>query len=147
MKKSKLWCGLIFTGLGLILLPAGFLLNTALSGLICGWGGAMLASGLSQLLRYWKWSRPENAEAYRERLEQERISLRDERKEMLRNRSGRCAYLLGMALCSASIVVFSVLGALGLVEGGRLIVLLLGGYLVIQYAAGVFFYRRLEKKY
>jgi hypothetical protein len=107
----------------------------------------MLGSGAMQLVRYRKWTRPENAEAYRAKLEEEQIDLRDERKAMLRDRSGRYAWLLGMGLCALSIMAFGVLGALEIVENARMVILLLAVYLLVQYGAGVFFYRRLSKKY
>lgn len=147
MKKSNFWSGLVYTLLGLAFLSAGLLWETRLSSLCVGFGAGMLSSGAMQLIRYQKWTRPENREAYRERQEQEQIELRDERKAMLRDRSGRYAWLLGMALCALSIVVFGVLGALEIVENARLIILFLAAYLIVQYGAGVYFYRRLEKKY
>lgn len=147
MKKSNLWSGLAYVLLGLAFLLAGLLWETHLSSLSVGFGAGMLSSGAVQLARYRKWTRPENREAYRERLEAERIELRDERKSMLRDRAGRYAWLLGMALCALSIVVFGVLGALELVENPRLVILFLAAYLLVQYGAGVYFYRRLEKKY
>lgn len=147
MKKSNLWSGLAYVLLGLAFLLAGLLWETRLSSLSVGFGAGMLSSGAVQLARYRKWTRPENREAYRERLEAERIELRDERKSMLRDRAGRYAWLLGMALCALSIVVFGVLGALELVENPRLVILFLAAYLLVQYGAGVYFYRRLEKKY
>lgn len=147
MKKSNFWSGLIYALLGLAFLLAGLLWETRLSSLSVGFGAGMLSSGLMQLVRYRKWTRPENRETYRERLEQEQIELRDERKTMLRDRSGRYAWLLGMALCGVSIVVFGVLNALELVENARLMVLFLAAYLLVQYGAGVWFYRRLCKKY
>ena len=100
-----------------------------------------------QVCKYFKWTRLETADSYQRYLEQEQIELRDERKSMLRDRSGRYAWLLGMALCALSIVVFGVLGALEIVENARLVILFLGAYLIVQYGAGVYFYRRLEKKY
>ncbi len=147
MKKSNFWSGLFFVLLGLAFLLAGLLWETRLSSLSVGFGAGMLSSGLVQLVRYRKWSRPENREAYRQRLEEEQIELRDERKAMLRDRSGRYAWLLGLALCAASIVAFGVLGALELVENARMMILFLAAYFIVQYGAGVFFYRRLEKKY
>lgn len=147
MKKSNLWSGLAYVLLGLAFLLAGLLWETRLSSLSVGFGAGMLSSGVVQLARYRKWTRPENREAYRERLEAERIELRDERKSMLRDRAGRYAWLLGMVLCALSIVVFGVLGALEIVENARMIILFLGAYFVVQYGAGVYFYRRLEKKY
>lgn len=147
MKKSNFWCGLISAVLGAGLILAGFLRETALSSLICGAGGGLLGSGAAQLLRYQKWSRPENAAAYRERLEQEQIDLRDERKTMLRDRSGRYAYLLGMLVCAVSIPVFFVLWKLEILENTRPVVLFLGAYLLFQWIAGILFYRWLAEKY
>ena len=147
MKKSNLWCGAAYALLGLVFLLAGLLWETRLSSLCVGFGAGMLSSGVVQLARYRKWTRPQNAAGYRQRLEEEQIDLRDERKEMLRDKSGRYAWLLGMALCAAAVVVFGVLGALEIVENSRLIVLCLAAYLIVQYGAGVLFYRRLSKKY
>ena len=48
-------------------------------------------------------------------MEEEQIELRDERKSMLRDRSGRYAYVLGMLLACAALVAFSILGKLGVV--------------------------------
>ena len=147
MKKSNFWCGLAYALLGLVFLLAGLLWETRLSSLSVGLGAGMLSSGVLQLVRYRKWTRPENEAAYREKLEEEQIELRDERKTMLRDRSGRYAWLLGMALCAAAILVFGALEALELVENARIVTLFLAAYLIIQYGAGVFFYRRLSKKY
>lgn len=147
MKKSNLWSGLIYALLGLIFLLAGLVWETRLSSLSVGFGAGMLSSGVVQLVRYRKWTRPENAEEYRVRLEEEQIELRDERKAMLRDRSGRYAWLLGMGLCALSIVVFGVLGALEIVGDARLMILFLAAYLIVQYGAGVYFYRRLSGKY
>ena len=147
MKKSNFWSGLVYALLGLAFLLAGLMWETRLSSLFVGFGAGMLSSGAVQLVRYRKWTRPENRDAYRERLEAEQIELRDERKAMLRDRAGRYAWLLGMVLCALSIVVFGVLGALEIVENARTIILFLGAYFVVQYGAGVYFYRRLEKKY
>ena len=52
-----------------------------------------------------------------------------------------------MGLCALSIMAFGVLGALEIVENARMVILLLAVYLLVQYGAGVFFYRRLSKKY
>lgn len=147
MKRSNFWSGLVYALLGLAFLLAGLVWETRLSSLSVGFGAGMLSSGVVQLIRYRKWTRPENQEAYRERLEAEQIDLRDERKTMLRDRSGRYAWLLGMVLCALSIVVLGVLGALEIVENARLIILFLAAYLIVQYGAGMYFYRRLEKKY
>ncbi|MDO4315444.1 MAG: hypothetical protein Q4C45_06675 [Oscillospiraceae bacterium] len=146
MKKSNLWWALGAVAAGAAFFLAGLLWETRLSAILCGAGGGCFFNGAVQLRRYVKWTRPENAAAYRERLEQEQIDLRDERKEMLRNKSGRYAYLLGLAVCCAAIFLFSVLGILGVLEGYRPVILFLGAYVVFQYAAGIVIYRRLERR-
>lgn len=149
MKKSNLWCALAYALLGLAILLAGLVWETRLSSLMVGFGAGLLGSGAMQLVRYRKWTRPENADTYRERLEQEQIDLRDERKNMLRDRSGRYAYVFGLMLCAVSILTFHLLEALGIVEetAARLVVLYLAAYLIIQYIAGFTVYRWLSKKY
>ena len=149
MKKSELRSGLALILAGLCCLAAGLfpLWETDLGNFLCGFAFALAVPGTAQVLKYRKWSRPENAAAYREKQEREGIDLRDELKEMLRDKSGRYAYVVGVMLCAASILVFCVLGKLGLVTEHRLIVLFLGGFLLVQLAAGFLFYRLLDKKY
>lgn len=146
MKKSNLWWALGTAAAGAAFFLAGLLWTTRLSSILCGIGGGSLFNGATQLWRYVKWTRPENAAAYRERLEQQRIDLHDERKEMLRNKSGRYAYLLGLAVCCAATFLFSILSALGVLEGWRPLILFLGAYAVFQYGAGVVIYRWLERR-
>ena len=80
-------------------------------------------------------------------MENENIELHDERKEKLRDKSGRYAYLLGLAVTSFFIVLFSILGNLEVITNYKLIILYLGGYLVFQYIAGVVIFRHLNNKY
>ena len=147
MKKSDFWCGIVFLLAGLACGLTALCWDTPLDSLLCGFTGALLAPGILQLWKYRKWSRPENAAAYQEKLEQEQIDLRDERKEMLRNKAGRYAYLLGLALAYLAIIVFGLLGKLGVIQYCRELVLFLGVYVLVQYAAGVLIYRKLCEKY
>ena len=147
MKKSYLWSGIVMICAGAACLAAALLLDTPLSSLLCGFCGGLAVPGLVQVFKYWKWTRPENAPLYQERLEQERIDLRDERKEMLRDRAGRLAYLLGLLVTAAAVLVFSVLGSLGILADVRPMELYLASFLVMEYLAGIVFYRRLEKRY
>lgn len=146
MKKSNLWWALGTTAVGVMLFLAGLVWENRLSAILCGIGGGWVFNGLAQLWRYVKWTRPENAQAYRRRIEQEQIDLHDERKEMLRNKSGRYAYVLGLILCCLSVLIFSILHILGALKDGLVFVLFLTGYLIVQYAAGILIYRRLEQK-
>lgn len=149
MKKSYLWSGLGMIALGLGFLAAAIFWDTPLGSLLCGFSGAFTAPGIVQVVKYIKWTSPKNAPLYRERLEEEQIELRDERKEMLRNKSGRMAYALGLVLMSGSIVAFSILGKLGVVreESADLMVFFLAALLVVEFVSGILIYRRLEKRY
>ncbi len=71
----------------------------------------------------------------------------DERKERLRDKSGRYAYLLGLPVLSASVVLFAILGKLEVITNAKLIILYLAGYFVFQYVAGVVIFRHLNHKY
>ena len=97
--------------------------------------------------KYCYWTRPENRERYRERQEQERVELRDELNQKLSARSGQYAYLLGLGVTAAAIVVFSLLDALEVIRGGRLLVGYLGAFLVFEIVIGQVIYRRLRRKY
>lgn len=147
MKTSNFITGLAYAAAGLAFLLLALLVESPLTGLLFGLAGAGIGPGAAMIVRYFYWSRPERRERYRERLEEERIELHDERKAALRDRSGRYAYLLGLAVTALAIPVFYVLGALRLLPGTRTVVLYLGAYLLFQYIAGVVIYRRLSEKY
>ena len=148
MKKSNLWTGIAMIAVGLICLAAVFL-NTLASSLFAGLFGALTFPGVVQVYKYCKYTSPKHAAEYRERLEQEQIDLRDERKEMLRNKSGRIAYILGLLVLAVSMTAFSFLGKLGVVEEttSRLLICFLAGYALFQLVAGWVIYRLLETKY
>ena len=146
MKKSYLWTGVGMIVLGLCCLLAALLLDTPLDSVLCGLFGAFTAPGIVQIYKYFMWGRsPE----YRAKLEEEQIDLRDERKEMLRNKSGRIAYVIGLLAAAVYMTAFSVLGTLGIVSeaASRLMILFLAGYMLFQLAAGRIVYRLLARKY
>lgn len=149
MKKRDLWTGLGMIALGVLFLLAALLWETPLESIFYGLFGAFAAPGTMQVCKYVKWTNPKNAPIYQERLEQERIDLRDERKIMLRDRSGRYAYVLGLLAAALAIFAFAILEALGAVgeAEARLMVLTLAGYAVFQLLAGWVIYRMLDKKY
>ncbi|MBC8586845.1 hypothetical protein [Paratissierella segnis] len=147
MKKNNFITGLLFLLVGMICLVTALLFETKLNSLLSGFAGAGISSGIVMLWKYYYWIRPENKDKYKEKIEKENVELHDERKEMLRDKSGRYAYILGLIVLSISIVVFSILGSLEIVGDTRLIVLYLGGLLVFQYIIGVIIYKKLSKKY
>ena len=148
MKKSNLWIGLTDVILGLVAFAAAiFWVEGTLGSLLCGMGGGLLGGGGRLVWNYWKWTRPQNVERYRENREQEEINLRDERKELLRCKAGQYAYQLGFAVCCLAAFLVALLGAVGVMEHYLPLLYFLAAYLVFQYVAGLWIYRRLERKY
>ena len=149
MKKRELWFGLGMIAGGILFLLAALLLETPLDSLFCGFFGAFTGPGVMQVYKYVKWTKLETADSCQKHFEEEQIELRDERKSMLRDRSGRYAYILGLLAVALALLVFSVLDAFGVVEEdtASLMILFLAGYAVFQLVAGWVIYRWLEKRY
>ena len=114
MKKSYLWSGLGMMALGLVCLATAVFWDTPLGSLFCGFSGAFTVPGAMQVWKYYRWTRLETEDSWRRHVEAEQIELRDERKTMLRDKSGRYAYILGLLAVALAIVAFSVLVAFGL---------------------------------
>lgn len=147
MKKSNLYGGLIylFTGLACLVIALNF--ESKLESLLFGFAGAGICSGAVILWKYYYWTRPENKDRYKEKLENENIELHDERKTILRDKSGRYAYIIGLIVISVSIVIFSVIDSFNIVQNTKLIIIYLAGFLVFQYIIGILIFNRLNKKY
>lgn len=147
MKRSYLITGVLYVAAGVLLLAAAALTENRLGALLFGFGFAGIGPGVVMMRRYWYWTRPERQAQYQERLEAERIELRDELNQKLSDRAGRYAYLAGLGVTALAIVVVSLLTVLEVIPCGRLMVLYLGGYLILQVVLGRVFYRRLRKQY
>lgn len=146
MKKHNLLLGIVYILAGMVLLLTAQLTETVLDSILVGLGAGAFCGGLMMTGKYFYWSRPENRERYQEKLSKEKIELHDEMKIILRDKSGRYTYILGIMVISISIMVFSVLGKLGMVYS-RAIVIFLSVYLFFQLVAGVIIFRYLLKKY
>ena len=147
MKRNVPASGLLYVLVGIAFLLCGIFLDTKLSSLFWGFAGGGIIPGLTMLYRYFYWTRPENSAEYAEKMEEETVALHDERKEKFRNQSGRYAYLLGLITVCISIVVFSVLSSLGIMQNVKILILYLGGYAAFQYLAGILIFRHLDQKY
>lgn len=147
MKKRNLAVGVVYLLAGLAMLGIALLTETKLESLLFGFAGAGIVPGIAMICKYVYWSSPKHRKCYAEKLEAEDIELHDERKEKLRDKSGRYAYLLGLFVVSVSVVIFSVLEKLEVLAESRMVVLYLSGYLLLQLVAGIIIYRRLAKKY
>ncbi|MDD4570037.1 MAG: hypothetical protein PHE70_07940 [Tepidanaerobacteraceae bacterium] len=147
MKKDNLYVGLASLFIGGICLVIALNFESGIRSLLFGFAGAGIGPGAVMLWKYYYWTRPENRKRYQEKIENENIELHDERKTMLRDKSGRYAYLIGFAVISVSMVVFSILGNLGIIQNSELIILYLGGYFLFQCIIGVVIFNHLNKKY
>lgn len=147
MKKSNLYTGLIFLLIGIVCLVIALNFESRLESLLFGFTGAGICSGAVILWKYYYWTRPENKNKYQEKIEHENIELHDERKTILRDKSGRYAYIIGLIVMSVSIVIFSIMSSLNIIENPKLIITYLAGFLVFQYIIGILIFNHLNKKY
>ena len=129
MKKSNLITGILYVLFGVVCLIVALLIETKLEGILWGFAGAGIFPGIMMICKYFYWSSPKNKERYEERLENERIEQHDELKTKIRDRAGRYAYGIGLVVICFSILVFSILGALEVIDNARMIILYLSGYL------------------
>lgn len=147
MKKSNLATGIVYLLAGILLLITACRTDGVLDGLLFGFAGAGIGPGIMMIYKYFYWSAPKNRERYQELLENEKIEQNDELKIKLRDKSGRYAYLCGLMVLSVSMVIFSILGKLGIIDNPRMLILYLGGYLVFQIVIGIVFFNHLLKRY
>lgn len=147
MKKSNLITGILYVLFGVACLIVALLIETKLEGILWGFAGAGIFPGIMMICKYFYWSSPKNKERYEERLENERIEQHDELKTKIRDRAGRYAYGIGLVVICFSILVFSILGALEVIDNARMIILYLSGYLMFQIITGIIIFNKLMKKY
>lgn len=147
MKKRDLFTGIALLSIGTILLVISLTVNINLNDLLLGYSGALILPGTVMLYKYYYWTLPKNKSVYAERLDNEKIERCDERKEHLRDKSGKITCLLGLAVIGTSIILFSILGNLGIISTYRVLILYLGGYFVFQIVSSVVIFKHLNNKY
>ncbi|WMC92042.1 hypothetical protein [Kineothrix sp. MB12-C1] len=147
MKKNNLFTGIAYMSIGALFAIAAGFSGTKFQSLLWGFAGGGFGGGALLLWKYFYWTHPNNKSRYKEHLENISIELHDERKEKFRNQSGRYAYILGLITVCISIMIFSVLDSLGMVQHTRVLILYLGGYVIFQYIAGILIFKYLNKKY
>lgn len=148
MSKNNLKVGVIYVLLGCLLAVYAILTpESKLNSLLFVFAFALITPGLMMIGKFFYWSRPENIPKYQEKIRHENIILHDELQVKLRDRSGRITFLFGLCAISASMVVFSILGALDIVASSRLIIFYLAGYIVFQIITYLFIYYKLSKRY
>ena len=141
MKKSHKILLALYIDIGIELVIIGVTIQVDYySSLIFAMGFALVFSSIFQLVRYYHNTRPENAEAYRQKVRQQEINLKDERKVQLRNRSGYISWAITMAAC----FIASFIAAL--FRAGTLVVCSLAGIAAAEYILASIIYRYLCKK-
>ena len=144
MKKSNLVYGLIYIVLSVISLYVAITFdNNSMSGIFYGITGALGSSGIVTIIRYFYWQK--NKEKYQEKLEIEEIEQNDELKQKLRDKAGKYTYWIGMGIIALSIMAYSVLGVLNIMDTEHIIIYL-GAYLISQVFIGVIVFNYLLKK-
>ena len=143
MEKNYLNRGIICVLVGICFILAAVFTESALDGLLWGFAGG----GIGMIIMHFYWSLPQNAERFKEKQEQKEIEVHDELNEKLRDKSGRIAYLIGLSVICVSVVVFAILGKMGVITDYKIVVLYLYGLMVFQIAAGVAANWYLRQKY
>ncbi|WP_329887492.1 hypothetical protein [Pseudoramibacter faecis] len=93
MKKSNFVAGGLYILIGTVFL---FLAIHTKSNIFFGLAGAGFGPGVVMMYRYFYWSKPGNSARYLEKMMDEKIERQDELEVKLRDKSGRCAYALGL---------------------------------------------------
>ncbi len=147
MKKSHLITGIVYVLVGIVFLVAALFTETKINSLLFGFAGACIGPGILMICKYFYWSSPKNKAVYEEKLERERIELHDEMKNLIRCKTAMYLYVAGLCIISFSMVVFSVLDSLEILENGNIFVFYLAGYMAIQIIGGRVIYKHIMKKY
>ena len=145
MKRSNIIYGLTCIVLSGISLYIAIIFDAnKMSGVFYGLTGALGVGGIVSIAQYFYWKR--HNEKYEEKLEIERIEQQDELKQKLRDKSGRYAYLIGMSITALSIMAYSLLGVLNIMDT-EYIVIYLSIYLISQLFIGIIVFSHLLRKY
>ena len=141
MKKSDKIMLAIYIVIGIALVIIGVTIQVDYySSMIFAMGFAFIFSIIMQFVRHYHHTRPENVDAYRKKVRQQEINLKDERKVQLRNRAGYISWAVTMVAC----FIASFIAAL--FRAGTLIVCILAGVAVAEYILATIIYRYLCKK-
>ena len=146
MEKKHLVSGIGVIGMGLVFFALSFL-DSRLQAPFCGFGGACLGAGIAQTIKYVYWSKPERLERYQEKMENMKIIMEDERKEVLRYKSGWYMYIFTLIVLGLTVSVIQILENYGVLEGARWVVIFLGILFFAELFLGWLIYRQMDKKY
>lgn len=141
MKKDMLYSGLGFIALGIVFLILYIITDgEGITSNFAGFAGGFAGPGVLMVYKYFHWSKPENKAAYEERLRNEKINAKDERKVMLRRISGHVMYTITIIMLALSVFVLSLFGV------DKWVLLLIAVLLIFEIAGGQIVYRHYDKK-
>lgn len=140
MKKNGVVALLLFI-CGIALIIMGLFIETLTHGsTIFGMGWGFIGGAVVTFYMYVYMLDPKNKLHYEEHLKSEKINLNDERKIMLREKSGRITYVIMFVVLTILNIVFTFIG----VE--KWIILTLWGVIAFKYICGVTVFYYLAKK-
>lgn len=147
MKKSILYIGIGYTLLGVISLIIALSTEFKFESILWGLCGAGIGPGGIMICKYAYWSKPENEVRYNEKLKVEKIEMGDERKIMLRDKSGCLTYRIMIVIYCILIMIFSVLAIFEyFIPFSKYTVIGLSILLIFQYICGTVIFNRLNKR-
>ena len=146
MRKSDLMTGVIFSMVGIIFFAIACV-DTPLQSLFCGLAGAGIGPGIMMLLKYAYWSNPDRKTKYAEKLEEEKIEMHDERKEMIRGKTACFLHAYTLVVLGISTIIFQVLEKLMIIGNSRIFIIYLGILFFSEIFLSRWIFKRLEKKY
>ncbi len=147
MKRSNFVFGILCAAAGLICLLIALLSECEIEGILWGLAGAGVGMGAAMIGNYLYWGVGKNKARYSERLNAVKVDSQDELMLKIRDRSGRCAHVLGIVVISISILMFAILDALKIVVDAKTIIWFLSGDLALQIVARIAIFNRILKKY
>lgn len=141
MKKSDKIILIIYIMIGVVLIITGLRIHIDYySSMIFAMGVGLLSSSIVQFIRYYYNKRPENADVYHEKIRQQSINLKDERKVQLRNRAGYITWVATMVSC------FVIAFIAALIHADSLIVFTFTGAGFLEYVVATIIYKCLSMK-
>lgn len=140
-KKKVLVVCWMLAGIAIVIASL-LILDSSLMGIALGLSGGMIGSALVFSIKSKK--TPEQMRADEKRLEHIR---KDERKIMLRDKSGRYAYIIGMVCLLIITTVFFVLRNFGVVFSVDMMISVYSAFVIFEYVLGMAIFAFLEKRH
>ena len=141
MKKKDRIFWVFYIMAGMVIMVVGLKLDIEYySTLLFAVGFAFVSNGNVRVVRNWYHMRPKKKKKYQEKLHQQQINIKDERKIQLRHHAGYIAWAATMVLCFVGAFVMS------LFQGYTILVTVLFGLAVAEYVAATVIYKYLCRK-